>query len=106
NSAAIRVVGQRSPLAVSQAPRHPEVDQENAPGFESDNQILAATVDGTDALADQLCGDDLGRERPHQARVADGSLRDATTLEHRGDVAANRLDLGELRHPSSVAVPF
>src|SRR5690348_1041983 len=84
--------------ALPQRPRHPEVDQESATGFESDNQILAATVERLDALAGEL-GRHLGRlVRTHEPRVADLDVLEATPLEDRRDAAAHGLDLGELGH--------
>ena len=44
---------------------------ENAIGFESDDQILAATLDRRDALARQLRRDRDGVVRPHEPRVVD-----------------------------------
>jgi hypothetical protein len=86
-----------------QAPRHPEVNQENATTLEPDNQILAAPLHGGHALALQL-GRDLERlERPHQPRVEDLHLLEAPPHEQRLELAADRLDLGQLGHERSVA---
>ena len=84
-----------------QRPRHPEVDQERTTGFESNEQILAAALDRADALADELARDDLGVERPHEPWIEDRHALDRAALEHRGDAAADGLDLGELGHTPS-----
>ena len=39
---------------VAQRPRHPEVNQESTTRLEPNNQILAATLHRSDALADEL----------------------------------------------------
>ena|SRR5438445_12487700 len=88
---------------VPQAPRHPEVNQENATTLEPNNQILAASLNGGDALALQL-GRDLERlERPHQPRVEDLDALESPPHERGLELASDRLDLGQLGHGSSVA---
>src|SRR5437764_8045005 len=88
---------------VPQAPRHPEVNQENATALEPNNQILAASLDGDDALALQL-GRDLERlERPHQPRVEDLDALKSPPDERGLELASDRLDLGQLGHGPSVA---
>src|SRR3954470_1053706 len=90
---------------VQKVPRHPEVDQENATALEPNNQILAAPLDRFDALADEL-GGDLGRVlRPRQSRVFDLHVLEAASDEHWLEPAANRLDLGQLGHRPSLAMP-
>ena len=105
NGPAMGIVGQRSRSTVPEASRHPEVDQEHPTRFEPNDQILAATLDRLDALADELGGDDLGRE----GRTSRGSLivalDDLRALEHGRDAGADGLDLGQLGHASSLAVP-
>src|SRR5262249_38453297 len=85
-------------------PRHTEVDQENPTALESNDQILAATLDRLDALAGQL-GRHLGRiERTRQARIVDLDVLESAPDEHGLEPAPNRLDLGQLRHTASVAM--
>jgi len=55
--------------SVEQAPRHPEVDQENATGLESNNQILATAIYGGNSLSLQLGGHTRGVERARETRV-------------------------------------
>ena len=89
---------------VPQTPRHPEVNQENATTLEPNNQILAASLDGGDALALQL-GRDLERlERPHQPRVEDLDALEAPPDERGLELATDRLDLGQFGHWPSVAM--
>jgi hypothetical protein len=47
----MRVVASHSAGHVDQAPRHPEVNQENASALEPNNYILAAPLDRFDTLA-------------------------------------------------------
>jgi hypothetical protein len=68
---------------VEQVPRHPEVDQKNATGFESNNQILASAIDGGDSLSLQLGGHTGGVERARETRVEDLDVFQQTADEHR-----------------------
>ena len=54
----MRVGLERTAAHVPQAPRHPEVNQQNPTALEPDNQILAAPLDGGDTLTLEL-GRDL-----------------------------------------------
>ena len=100
----MRIVRERSVRRVQEAPRHPEVDQENPTALEPNNQILAATLDRCDALAFQL-GRHLGRlVRTHEARIVDAHLLEAPTDERRLELPADALDLRQLRHAASVVV--
>jgi hypothetical protein len=88
---------------VPKASRHPEVDQERATAVEPKNQILAAPLDGGDGLALEL-GSDLERlERADEPRVEDVDVLEAPPDERGLELAANRLDLGQLGHTASVA---
>ena len=98
----MRILGQPSPLSMTEGARHPQVHQKGTAGLERDDQILAAATDRGDSLADQLVGDDRGVERAHEARVANLDALEARPLEHRRDRPANRLDLRQLRHSSSL----
>src|SRR5689334_13451937 len=95
------ILGQ-APLAVAQAPRHSEVDEQNATGFESNNHILATALNRSDTLARQL-GRHLGRlVGTDEPRVRDLDRVEPSPGEDRRELRANRLDLGELGHRASV----
>ena len=89
---------------VSEAPRHPEVNQETATALEPKNQILAATIECRDPLADELRLDEPGVVRPRQPRVGDHHGLETPTRDDRLEPAADRLDLGQLGHTASVAM--
>jgi hypothetical protein len=78
------------------------VNQERPTGFESDNYILPATVDGLDALTHQLCGDLDRVLGARQAWVEDLDPVEAATDEHGLEPAADGLDLWQLGHGASV----
>jgi hypothetical protein len=78
------------------------VNQERPTGFESDNYILSATVDGLDPLADELRGDFDRVVRARQAWVEDLDTVEAAADEHGLEPAADGLDLWQLRHGASV----
>jgi hypothetical protein len=80
------------------------VDQEYTTADEPNNQILAAPFDGIDDLALELCGDLVWLDRARDAWVENLDSLEAASHEHRLEVSANRLDLGELGHGASVAV--
>ena len=85
---------------MAQRPRHPEVNEQNAIGLESKNQILAATLDRRDALALELRRH-LGRlVWSHEPRIVNLDPLEATAREHRFQLGAHGLDLGQLGHPS------
>ena len=73
------VVSQGTVAAMTKAPRHPEVDQQNATALELDNQILATTLDRRNALAVELGGHDRRVERPHEARIENHRPLDSPT---------------------------
>jgi hypothetical protein len=78
---------------MEQAPRHPEVDQENSTALESNNQILAAPLDSRDSFPFEL-GSHLGRlVRTDKARVGDGHALEASADERRLELPADALDL-------------
>ena len=93
----------RSVPRVSHCSRHPEVDQEYTTGTEPQNQILAAPLHGVDDLALELCGDLSRLDGAGDARIEDLDSLEPSSHEHRLEVSANRLDLGELGHGASVA---
>jgi hypothetical protein len=78
------------------------VNQERPTGFESDNYILAAAVDGLDPLADELRGDFDRVVRARQAWVEDLDAVEAAADEHGFEPAADGLDLWQLGHGASV----
>src|SRR5512134_3862949 len=102
----MRIVLGRSVSLVSQRPRHSEVNQEYPTGLESNNQILAAPLDGGDGLALELGRDLLRLGRARGAWVEDVDALEAPADEHRLEVSADRLNLGQLGHGASLAVPF
>jgi len=77
-----------------QRPRHPEVNQESPTRLEPNNQILAAPVDGDDALALEVSSDLNGIERSCQAAVGDLDPLEAPAFEERSETPADGLDLG------------
>jgi hypothetical protein len=94
----MRIVTQLSLRRVSQAARHPEVNQKSPSRFEPNNQILASTLERCDSLAFQF-GRDCGRlERPHEPRIANVYAVEAPADELRLQLNADRFDLWELGH--------
>jgi hypothetical protein len=87
---------------VQHVPRHPEVDQESSTSLEPDNQILAAAIDGCDALALQLGRDLDWVEGARQPRIGDLDALEGSAHEPRLEPAADGLDLRKLRHRTSV----
>jgi hypothetical protein len=94
----VRIVRERSARCVENAPRHPEVNQENATSLEPNNQILAAAPDFRDALALELGRHLGGLERTHEPRIVDPDAVEAPSDEDGLEPAADGLDLGKLRH--------
>jgi len=87
---------------VAQVPRHAEVNEQNATGFESHNHILATALHRRDALPDEL-GRHLGRlVRTNESRVGDLDGLEPPAGEDRRELRANGLDLGQLGHRASV----
>ena len=74
------------------------MNQEYPTAFEPNNQILAAPLNGVDDLALELCGDLPGLDGARHARIEDLDSLEPASDEHRLEVSANRLDLGELGH--------
>src|SRR5829696_6644762 len=66
----MRIALGRSVALVSHRPRHAEVDQEHTTGFEPNNQILAAPLEGCDGLSLELCRDLAGHVRRDWRNVA------------------------------------
>src|SRR4029079_16266472 len=100
----MRIVRQQPVRSAQEAPRHPEVNQENPAALEPNNQILAAPLDSRDVLPFQL-GRHLGRlVGPHEAMVLDGYALEAPPDERGLELPADGLDLRQLRHAISVAL--
>ena len=99
----MRVGRQRRPaLDMQNAPRHPEVDQESPTSLEPNNQILAAAIDGRDALALQFGRDHDPVERARQPRIGDLDTLEGAAHEHRLEPATDGLDLRKLGHRTRV----
>jgi len=81
------------------------VHQERATRLEPNNQILAATIDQNDTLTIQLSRHIEWIERARQPLIRDPNLLEDPTFEHGRKPPANGLDLGELGHRCTVAVP-
>jgi hypothetical protein len=79
------------------------VDQEHTTGFEPNNQILAASLDGRDGLTLEFCCDLTGLDGPGHAWIEDLDTVEAPTDEEGLEANANRLDLGQLGHGASLA---
>src|SRR3954468_7065296 len=96
------IIAQQAALGVSKAARHPEVNQESAPGLEPNDQILSAPVDEPHAFPLELCCDGRRLERAGQPRVEDVLPFERPADERRLELDANRLDLRQLGHVASV----
>ena len=79
---------------VSHRPRHAEVDQEHTIGFEPDNQILAAPLDGRDGLSLQLRRDLAWLDGARHARIEDLDTVELPADEDGLEANSNRLDSG------------
>jgi hypothetical protein len=66
--------------------------------LELPDQVLAAPREALDAAALDGVDDGLGRKRQAPARVGDRQPRDDAPLDEGRELAADRLDLGELRN--------
>ena len=74
------------------------MNQENSTALESNNQILAATLDARHTLSLKAAGDGGGLVRPHKAGVRDVDALEAPTDETWLELRTDGLDLGQLRH--------
>ena len=79
---------------MQKVPRHSEVDQENATGFEPKNQILAAAIKCGDPLSLKLGGHSGGVERAGKARIEDLDALQTAPDEQRLQACADGLYLG------------
>ena len=83
---------------LGKAAGHAQVDDEREAALEADEEVLAAPLDGRDALSGQLRLH-LGRlERHRQPRVVDADARERAPEQARLEPRAVRLHLGQLRH--------
>ena len=97
----MRVLVEAGP-AVTKRTRHTEVNEQNAIGFEPDNQILAATLDRRDPLALELRRH-LGRlVGSYEPRIVNLDPLEATARQHGLELSANGLDLGQLGHAAAL----
>src|SRR6478609_5983855 len=98
----MRIVRERPARSAQEAPRHPEVDQENTSALEPNNQILAAPLDCRDVLSLQLGRHLGGLVRAHETPVIDAHPLEAAADERGLELPADALDLRQLRHTASV----
>src|SRR6266508_4420467 len=94
----MRIFRQRSRCGVAQAPRHPEVNQKSATGFESHNEILAAALQRDDQLTFELRRDRIRLKRADEPRIADLDVLQTAADQVRLERETNRLDLRHLGH--------
>jgi hypothetical protein len=100
----MRIVCGESSRRVSEAPRHPEVNQKNPTALEPNDQILASSTDGGHPLALELRRDLSGLEGPDESWVEDLYAFEPAAGEGRFQAGADDFDLGQLRHEPSVAM--
>src|SRR5919204_280082 len=99
----MRIVPERARVGVTQAPRHPEVNQERSTRLEPNNQILSAAFQRADALALEFCGDRGRLERPNETWVVDLDAVEPPADDAWLERETNRLHLGQLGHAASLA---
>lgn len=81
-----------------EAPRHPEVNQENETALETDNQILATPLNGGNSVTLEPADDLLESHRTREPLVEDLDRPHHTAAQDRGELGPDGLDLGELGH--------
>src|SRR3954466_13969314 len=84
------IIAQQAALGVSKAARHPEVNQESAPGLEPNDQILSAPVDEPHAFPLELCCDGRRLDVDGQPRVEDVHPFERPADDARAATAAGR----------------
>ena len=91
-------------LLAAEAAGHPEMHDERAAGVQAQHEILPAPLDGRDALAFELGGDDHGIERPRQPRVADLDALEGPSRRGsaRGSRGRSRLRAAQARTSSTI----
>ena len=88
------VVGKLPGRRAKEAPRHPEVNQEDETTFEPDNYIFAAAFDPRDTLALQLSRHQPGVDRARQPLVEDFDRSECSAGEDRLQLRSDGLYLG------------
>ena len=91
-------VGRARLGVVEQVAGHPQVHQQEQLVFELGDQVLAATVEALDVPADERAEHLVGLARRRPARVAHAIDHEHPSLQPRRELAADRLDLGQLGH--------
>src|SRR5262245_12176653 len=99
----MRVGRERRPgTDVQDVPRHSEVDQESPTSFEPDNHILAASIDGCDALALQLDRYLESVEWTSESWISDLDVLERAAHEQGREPATDGLHFRKLRHRTRV----
>jgi hypothetical protein len=98
-------VGDRSlvGLAKEQVPGHPQVDRQGSAAVEPDQQVFPSPLDRFDPPPAHGPLHRLRRLRPGEALVEDRGVLDPTPDQLGLELAANRLNLGQLRHPDQAS---
>jgi hypothetical protein len=78
---------------VQESPRHPEVNEQRTTATKPHNQILAAPLEGLDALAFEPGDYIVGRKRARQPRIEHADSREPAPDEQRLEASSDRLDL-------------
>ncbi len=77
---------------------HSQVQEQVRLVLELPHEVLAAAAEALDAAAVQRVGELVRGERKRPAGVVDGELVQRAAVDVRRQVAADRLDLGQLGH--------
>ena len=85
-------------VGVEQVPGHAQVHDQVDVTRQLPDEVLAAAVEPLDPPARDRVGHLPGRRGIAPARVEDLHLPEPPPLDDRRELAANRLDLGQLRH--------
>lgn len=95
-----RVVGDREPVT-----GHAQVRYEGLRPVETEEQVLAPTIERAYRPLAQTTLDDVGFGRADQTRVEDRSRANTSPLEEREQAAAYGFDFGQFGHGPTVARP-
>ena len=85
-------------VAEQQRAGHPQVHEQERLAGELPDQVLAAPPEPLDARPSSAAASSRGRDRVAPARVEHAQLGQRAALDVRREVAADRLDLGQLGH--------
>jgi hypothetical protein len=85
-----------------QVARHAQVHRQVHVVLERDDQVLAAAAEALDRASSDRVLERARRRRFTPARIEHLHALEPPTLEHWRQLAANRLDLGELGHASDL----